>query len=162
MNKMKIKTALLATSSRDGKPYIDKNGKPFKMLHVQLLDDRWASKYYKIDDEVIVPNQQDEVAILIKRNGQYYNIVDYFILTDKQNEILKENGYINVSADDMLGHGDTGDGGRCKLRWRGFEFASTAKALGDEDDPNFGFEYEAEAEIEYEDIKIRITGHTAP
>ena len=44
-----FQTVKVSDVSKEGKPYINKKGEPFKMLHVQLADGRRASKYFPID-----------------------------------------------------------------------------------------------------------------
>lgn len=72
-----LKQAFVTTESKDGKPYINKNGQPFKMLHIELEDGRWASKYYSMKEDIDVPPTGEKIYLELKQNGQYLNLLSF-------------------------------------------------------------------------------------
>lgn len=73
-----MKTTLLqviaSDKKQDGTPYINRNGQPFQMLHIQLPDGSRASKYYPNGVEVPNIEANIEYDIEIVENGGYHNI----------------------------------------------------------------------------------------
>lgn len=73
-----ITKAIVATESQNGTPYVNKNWQPFRMLHIQLADWTWASKYYNIDDKVPEIVEWEEYDVNVVQNGQYFNITSIY------------------------------------------------------------------------------------
>lgn len=62
--------------SKDGKPFIDKNGKPFKKISFKTAEygDRWVSAFAFRDTDSILGVKVGEILDdYVKENGQYLN-----------------------------------------------------------------------------------------
>lgn len=107
--KTTIKQAIVATQSKEWKPYVNKNGEPFKMLHIELEDWRRASKYFNFNDATPTLEGGKEYDVELVQNGQYYNIasirrvvsVDEFIEAAKQYGFGLDEEQTRKMADDM-------------------------------------------------------------
>jgi hypothetical protein len=62
--------------SKDGKPFIDKNGKPFKKISFKTAEygDRWVSAFaFRETDSILGVKVGDILDDYVKENGQYLN-----------------------------------------------------------------------------------------
>ncbi len=84
-----IKQILFTDKKKDGTPLINKGWVPFKMLHLELKDWTWVSKYYKQDDYKPELEVNVEYDIRIKQNWQYYNLIAIYTLDEDPIDLLE-------------------------------------------------------------------------
>ena len=84
--KLKIKQVVFTNKNKDGTPY-NRNGKPFFMLHIQLENGAWCSKFY--NKKELDPSSKitvwKEYEIEVKVNWEYTNLTS---LKDNWNIII--------------------------------------------------------------------------
>jgi len=73
----RFKQIIFTDKKKDGSPLM-KWDKPFKMLHIELEDWKWISKFYKYDEECPELNTTDMYNVEYKENGIYFNIVSIY------------------------------------------------------------------------------------
>ena len=83
---MKIKQVIFTDKKQDGTPLV-RNGTPFFMLHLELEDGKWVSKFYnhKEQDPTKLINLAEDYEVLFKQNWQYFNLIS---LLDKKWKVI--------------------------------------------------------------------------
>lgn len=83
-----IKQVIFTDKRKDWQPLKNKAWAPFKMLHLELADGKWISKYYKIDDDAPEIEVGTRYNILFNKNWEYYNLVAlYDVAKEWQDEL---------------------------------------------------------------------------
>lgn len=83
--KATIKQVIFTDTALNGQPYKHKTtGNPFWMLHLELSDGKWVSKFYskKEDDPSTKIIEGKEYDISYKQSWPYYNLIALYTLED--------------------------------------------------------------------------------